>query len=90
VRYVPSWFPGAEFQRFAARTRAINEDVRDAPWAALEAAIARGDASASMGTKFVEVTRDEPDRLQVCKDAAAMAYTAGRSVMARPPYVKPN
>jgi hypothetical protein len=78
VRFVPEWFPGAEFQRFAARTRTISEGVRDAPWTALEAALARGEASASMGSKFVEVTRDEPDRLEVCKDAAANAYLAGR------------
>lgn len=29
MKYIPSWLPGAEFQRIAARTRWISDEIKD-------------------------------------------------------------
>ena len=34
LKYVPSWFPGAKFQRKAATMRTYSENIRNAPFAA--------------------------------------------------------
>ena len=33
LKYVPSWFPGAKFQRKAAMMRTHSENIRNAPFA---------------------------------------------------------
>ena len=32
VQYIPSWFPGATFQRIAERSRALSDYIRYEPW----------------------------------------------------------
>ena len=32
VQYIPSWFPGASFQRIAKRSRVVSDYVRYEPW----------------------------------------------------------
>lgn len=32
VQYIPSWFPGATFQRIAERSRAVSDYIRYEPW----------------------------------------------------------
>jgi len=34
LKYIPSWFPGAKFQRYAAMTRTHAEKIRNATFAA--------------------------------------------------------
>jgi hypothetical protein len=39
VKYIPEWFPGAEFKRFAREGQAIGRRVRDDPIAIVKADI---------------------------------------------------
>jgi len=32
VQYIPSWFPGATFQRLAKRSRVVSNFIRHEPW----------------------------------------------------------
>jgi hypothetical protein len=32
VKYIPDWFPGAGFKQFAANTRRLHEQMREAPF----------------------------------------------------------
>ena len=36
VKYVPEWFPGANFKRLARKWRASTQDVVELPWAAFK------------------------------------------------------
>jgi hypothetical protein len=77
MRYIPSWMPGATFARFAEETRALGSTFRERPWAEMEAAEARGDTLPSMATRMLAQLENQPDRLQMAKDASGMAFFAG-------------
>lgn len=47
VRYVPKWFPGAEFQRIAALARKLTDEMVDEPVQEIEKSIVRHLTAAS-------------------------------------------
>ncbi|KAF8505027.1 cytochrome P450 [Hysterangium stoloniferum] len=48
LKYVPSWFPGAEFKRIAQETRRNVQEARDAPFQAAKEQLGKGVARPSL------------------------------------------
>ncbi|KAJ7620379.1 cytochrome P450 [Roridomyces roridus] len=83
LRYVPSWFPGADFQRKAKHWRKVNQDLAERPFTEAKRNIAAGTISPS----FVSLTLSpDQDRSNFkareateseLKNIAVTAYAAG-------------
>ncbi|KAI0357867.1 cytochrome P450 [Trametes cingulata] len=83
LRFVPSWFPGAEFKRKCmAWTRVVNR-LRNAPWEASVRAMKEGTAPHSLVTACMERTSNPTqtcapaDEEEIIKNTAASAYAGG-------------
>ncbi|ESK84364.1 cytochrome p450 [Moniliophthora roreri MCA 2997] len=80
LKYVPSWFPGASFQRKAAYWKYLSETMVHKSYNAVKDAFNKGDAKPSMVTSLSENmptddTRAEAER--VARNAAGVAYSGG-------------
>ncbi|KAF7364910.1 O-methylsterigmatocystin oxidoreductase [Mycena venus] len=78
LKHLPSWMPGAGFQRFAAESRQIVQEMRDVPYNFVKQNMRDGVDSKSMVAKLLETNqargRSDEDAIQ---DVAAVAYAAG-------------
>ncbi|KAF7365142.1 O-methylsterigmatocystin oxidoreductase [Mycena venus] len=78
LKYLPSWMPGAGFQRFAAESRQLAEEMREVPYNFVKQNMRDGVDSKSMVAKLLEASqacgRSDEDAIQA---AAAVAYAAG-------------
>ncbi|KAI0674497.1 CyP450 monooxygenase [Trametes maxima] len=82
LQYLPSWVPGAQFKRDAAKAKAALHRVQDVPWERTLAAIHDGSASPSMATVFMERVSElegaeAKEEQEVAKHTVGMAYGAG-------------
>ncbi|KAJ7366935.1 cytochrome P450 [Mycena albidolilacea] len=78
LRYLPSWMPGAGFQRFAAECRQITQEMRQAPFDFVKQNIRDGVDSKSVVAKLLGASqaRGRSDD-EVIQEMAATAYAAG-------------
>ncbi|OBZ67818.1 O-methylsterigmatocystin oxidoreductase [Grifola frondosa] len=82
LRYIPSWFPGAGFQRKLETWRADAYALRDVPFASVKDAFNDGNAPPCISTellvKLSQHDGDVPDdEEEVVKNAVGIAYAAG-------------
>ncbi|KAF7374575.1 Cytochrome p450 [Mycena sanguinolenta] len=74
LRYLPSWMPGADFQRFAAECRQLIKEMREAPFDFVKQNMRDGTDSTSVVAKLLEGNRYDEDAI---KDVAGAAYAGG-------------
>ncbi|KDR79209.1 hypothetical protein GALMADRAFT_137092 [Galerina marginata CBS 339.88] len=82
LKYVPTWFPGAGFQRKAARWRAMNADVAEKPFKYVEDQMRKGEAIPSLAATLIDRLPDQGDPFhaeerRIAQDTAAVAYVGG-------------
>ncbi|KAJ7616483.1 cytochrome P450 [Roridomyces roridus] len=76
LKYVPSWFPGADFQRKARRWREVTQDLVTLPFVEAKRKIAAGTAPPSFVS--LNLTPDtSPEQERRIQETAAVAYAAG-------------
>ncbi|KAJ7928115.1 cytochrome P450 [Mycena leptocephala] len=78
LRYLPSWFPGAGFQRFAAECRLLTQEMRGVPFGFAKQNMRDGTDSQSVVAKLLEAcqARNRSED-QAIPEVAATAYAAG-------------
>ncbi|OCH88068.1 cytochrome P450 [Obba rivulosa] len=76
LRHIPAWFPGAEFQRKAAKWKTQFTTMKDAPFNAARAALRTGDAKPSMVMRMLDQLTSPEDEIQVevFKNSAGVIY----------------
>ncbi|EDR09909.1 uncharacterized protein LACBIDRAFT_248682 [Laccaria bicolor S238N-H82] len=82
LKYVPGWFPGADFKRKAAHYAAINAEVVNQPLKIVQKKVAEGTAIPCVLTSLLEEFPGNEELGQVEKElisrnTAAIAYIAG-------------
>jgi hypothetical protein len=91
VRHIPAWFPGAYFQRFAIKTDALQQEMRDGPIEITKAQlvsptsrpdpITNSERIQAAGTAPVSIVarmlENDPSDQQIIKDMSATVYLAG-------------
>ncbi|KAJ7454672.1 cytochrome P450 [Mycena latifolia] len=80
LKYVPPWFPGAEFKRKAAGWKNIVQEMIDLPFAASKTAVATGIESTSFTTSrlmSLDDAQDEASQELDIKQVAASMYATG-------------
>ncbi|KAI0674482.1 cytochrome P450 [Trametes maxima] len=82
LRYIPSWFPGAGFKRFAISSRKDALAARDVPFDAMLETVTRGYVRPCIATSLLEarVGMDEDEAQtheDLVRDVTAIAYLAG-------------
>ncbi|KAJ7928089.1 cytochrome P450 [Mycena leptocephala] len=78
LRYLPSWFPGAGFQRFAAECRQLTQEMRGVPFGFAKQNMRDGADSQSVVAKLLEASQARNrSEDQAIPEVAATAYAAG-------------
>ncbi|TDL20244.1 cytochrome P450 [Rickenella mellea] len=86
LKYVPEWFPGASFKRKAREWKRLSYEMRDAPFNAVKASLARGEARPSFVTNHLEKLAAESQKInkssiaeqeKIIKGSAGTVYAAG-------------
>ncbi|TBU42981.1 cytochrome P450 [Dichomitus squalens] len=82
LRYLPSFMPGADFKREAAKWYPVVREMRDLPWEAATTALREGNAIPSMASGLLERMShlDEKaaaEQEEYSKNAIASAYAGG-------------
>ncbi|KAF8158971.1 cytochrome P450, partial [Mycena galopus ATCC 62051] len=72
LRYLPSWFPGCGFHRFAEDTAELTEEMKNAPFELVKQNIRDGVGRSSVVRELIE----KNDMHGMIKDVAAVAYAA--------------
>ncbi|KAF7374540.1 O-methylsterigmatocystin oxidoreductase [Mycena sanguinolenta] len=74
LRYLPSWMPGADFQRFATECCQLVKEMREAPFDFVKQNMRDGTDSTSVVARLLESNRYDEDAIQ---DVAGTAYAGG-------------
>ncbi|KAF7374574.1 O-methylsterigmatocystin oxidoreductase [Mycena sanguinolenta] len=74
LRYLPSWMPGANFQRFAVECRQLIKEMREAPFNFVKQNMRDGTDSTSVVARLLESNRYDEVAI---KDVAGAAYAGG-------------
>ncbi|KAF7374566.1 CyP450 monooxygenase [Mycena sanguinolenta] len=74
LRHLPSWIPGAGFQRFAAECRQLTKEMREAPFNFVKQNMRDGTDSTSVVARLLESNRYDEDAI---KDVAGTVYAGG-------------
>ncbi|TFK48004.1 cytochrome P450 [Heliocybe sulcata] len=79
LKYVPSWFPGAEFQRKALRWKAFMKDMLNKPFEAVKDDMQQGRAVSSIAaTMLQEISQDDEEHSEyIIKAVGGASYAAG-------------
>ncbi|KAI0674473.1 CyP450 monooxygenase [Trametes maxima] len=83
LRYLPSWFPGAGFKRWATSKRKVVLAMRDVPFDAVKEDMANGTARPSIAASLLEKQAELDDAAavaeheEVSRDITALAYVTG-------------
>jgi len=82
LTYVPSWFPGAGFQKKAAHMRKLHESLVEKPFGYVQEQLKIGRAAPSIAATLIERLPDEDDSQrpieeEVAHDVTAFSYVAG-------------
>ncbi|KAF7374350.1 Cytochrome p450 [Mycena sanguinolenta] len=75
LRYLPSWMPGAGFQRTAAECRQLTKQMRELPFEFVKQNMRDGRDSTSVVAKMLE-SNDRHDEVLI-KEVAGASYAAG-------------
>ncbi|KAF7346382.1 O-methylsterigmatocystin oxidoreductase [Mycena sanguinolenta] len=78
LRYLPSWMPGAGFQRFAAESRQLTNEMREVPFDFVKRNMRDGVDSKSVVARLLAANqaRGRDDEIAI-QQVAAVAYGAG-------------
>ncbi|KAF9002581.1 cytochrome P450 [Cyathus striatus] len=82
LKYVPEWFPGAEFKRKAMHWRRVNWEVEVKPFEYVKESLKNGTATPCLSTTLIENLPDEGDPAReeeeiIARHTAAVAYVGG-------------
>ncbi|KIJ60731.1 hypothetical protein HYDPIDRAFT_98167 [Hydnomerulius pinastri MD-312] len=80
LKYVPAWVPGAGFQKKAAAWKKSVLEMRDAPFEAVQSALAAGTASPCFVSHLINDLNSKEnleDQVEIIKGCAGLAYAAG-------------
>ncbi|TBU30135.1 cytochrome P450 [Dichomitus squalens] len=76
LRFLPSWFPGGHFKRYAARARRDALSIRDQLFQSAKTAIERGSIKDCIITRLWKGEGDDAME-EVCRSLGATTYAAG-------------
>ncbi|KZT30011.1 cytochrome P450 [Neolentinus lepideus HHB14362 ss-1] len=77
LKYVPKWFPGAEFQRQAREWRKLCLSLIDIPFTDVKQSLANGTATPSLVGYMLEDEDKQPDHDHLIKATAGVLYLGG-------------
>ncbi|KAJ2934994.1 hypothetical protein H1R20_g2117, partial [Candolleomyces eurysporus] len=81
LKYVPTWFPGASFQRKAREWRTLIREIVETPYAEVKKDRESGKNTISMVStslqKIEEGTKDDAFTEEIIRDSAGSLFTAG-------------
>ncbi|KAF8815154.1 cytochrome P450 [Phlegmacium glaucopus] len=82
LKHVPSWFPGAGFQKKAAYWRGVNADLTELPFRHVEEQLKTGKAPPSIVSNLIDrlPAEDDPERpmeVKIAQNVAIVAYLGG-------------
>nr|BAK09383.1 cytochrome P450 [Postia placenta] len=80
MKYIPEWFPGAGFQRWASKGRRMVNEMMEGPWETIKKELRLGSAQVCFATKLIEELPDGPERAnmeRISRNAAGVTYGAG-------------
>ncbi|KAF7346479.1 Cytochrome p450 [Mycena sanguinolenta] len=80
LRYLPSWFPGCSFHKFARETSELVDEMQNAPFDFVKQNLRNGCAKPSVMRELLEQNDTHGDcaeREQIMNDVAGVAYSAG-------------
>jgi len=88
LKYLPSWFPGAGFQRIAKSMRGDLERLYDVPFNFVVNEMDKGRAIPSFTSRFLsEKGKTDEDEKEFVKAAAASLYSGGADTVIKLTYV---
>jgi len=84
LKYIPSWFPGVGFKKFAAEGRRLAQDLLQLPFEAVERRMAEGTAPPSFVAKALVNMVDESSQEMITdiQEVAASMYSAASDTTA--------
>ncbi|KAJ6576429.1 cytochrome P450 [Mycena vulgaris] len=82
LRHLPSWMPGAGFQRFAAESRLLAEEMQKAPFDFAKQNMRDGIDSKSVVAQLLETNQARGRSEEDIQQVAATAYAAGADTTA--------
>ncbi|KAJ7290617.1 cytochrome P450 [Mycena rebaudengoi] len=79
LKYVPEWFPGADFKRIAREGRLLSQAIREIPFAETKRRMASGDAKSCFAENALREIESGDNYYQesTVQNVAAMMYAAG-------------
>ncbi|KAF8183898.1 cytochrome P450 [Mycena galopus ATCC 62051] len=81
LKYVPAWFPGAQFKRDGLRWRKLGFEMWNRPFEMVKSRLAEGSAEPCLATAELEdlfqQMSPDPEIETLIKDVSATAYAAG-------------
>ncbi|PPQ99406.1 hypothetical protein CVT24_005393 [Panaeolus cyanescens] len=82
LKYIPSWFPGAEFKREAERGKKVTDRLVMKPYEAVKESLRKGDAEPSVVAALISdlPAENDPTRAEeetIAANIGAVAYIAG-------------
>ncbi|OBZ79891.1 O-methylsterigmatocystin oxidoreductase [Grifola frondosa] len=79
LKYIPEWFPGAAFKRYARKGRELSVRMRSAPYSMVKQRIASGTAVPSMVASLLEsdLQTEGIDRHELIMNCGGVVYSAG-------------
>ncbi|KAG6868891.1 hypothetical protein C0993_008189 [Termitomyces sp. T159_Od127] len=80
LRYIPAWFPGAGFKRYAAECKALTDEMQDVPLNYVKEKLAAGLQVSGMVATLLERRKDPNELLRdesVIKGVAATIFAGG-------------
>ncbi|KXN81295.1 O-methylsterigmatocystin oxidoreductase [Leucoagaricus sp. SymC.cos] len=82
MKYIPAWFPGAEWKKKANYWRYISELFANKPWDTVKAQVKEGTANPCIATTLIEKLPDEssPDRADeelLARNTCAVSFAGG-------------
>ncbi|KAF7362823.1 O-methylsterigmatocystin oxidoreductase [Mycena venus] len=77
LRHLPSWMPGAGFQRFATECRELTQEMKQGPFEFSKQNMRDGAGTKSVVAKLLESSGRQSHSEETIKEAAATAYAAG-------------
>ncbi|RXW13333.1 hypothetical protein EST38_g12520 [Candolleomyces aberdarensis] len=85
LKYVPSWFPGAEWKRQGAVWRSWQDDMRTKPFNVVLANMEKGTARLSFAMEALQSTggtASSHDDIELVRDVSATIFVAGAETIA--------
>ncbi|EKM52182.1 uncharacterized protein PHACADRAFT_212753 [Phanerochaete carnosa HHB-10118-sp] len=75
LRYLPSWFPFASFQKFAERGKKITDEARNVPFYEVKKRVESGTADGSFTSMMLQTEKSDPETENIITWAAFGIFT---------------